>query len=192
MDMKWCALVPGLAVIVTVASGCATTPFRAYSGPELPLEQVSVIRAQRSDFWFLNGSEAYAIWAVDGKSLGSFWRESPREVHVLPGKHVVVCEATDEELCSIYLFPSCLRPPFTFSTEPGKTYVFRCQRDGSVAVWHKFWMESLPASNVVAGPIYHAPGLRFDQFPTNHPSPYAFEEKGKALDAAPAGEKKSE
>jgi hypothetical protein len=191
MDMKWCALVSGLATIAAVTSGCATTPFRAYPGPELPLEQVSVIRAQRSDFSLLNGSEDYAISVVDGRQLGGFWRGAPTEVHVLPGKHVVVCEATDEKLCSIYLLPSSLYPPFTFSAEPGKTYVFRCQRDGSICTWHKFWMESLPASNVVAGPTYHAPGLRFDQFATNNPSPYAFEEKDKALDTAPAVEEKS-
>jgi hypothetical protein len=96
----------------------------------------------------------------------------------------------DYNLYDIFETSFCLYPPFTFSAEPGKTYVFRCQTDG-VSIWHKFWIESLPASNVVVGPIYHAPGLALDQFATNNPAPYAFNEERKAPDARPVVEEKS-
>lgn len=150
--MKWIVLIPLFLLTILTAFGSAQ-PVRCYPDPQRPLDQISVIKVQRSSFSFLKGSESYGIYAINNKKIESDSQNAPEEVHVLPGEYEITFEAAGGNQ---YLMIN-LRPKIKLSAEAGKTYLFRCQRNGRKPVIHKFWVESLPELKIAGGPVYHQP-----------------------------------
>ena len=69
-------------VILSCSSGCATAPYKAYSGPDLPRDKVARIIGEIKTGVY---PEKITITGVDNKPTADFFH--PNIVYVLPGKH---------------------------------------------------------------------------------------------------------
>ncbi|MFQ5657715.1 MAG: hypothetical protein ACE5G5_09260 [Candidatus Methylomirabilales bacterium] len=123
-----------LAIAFTVPA-CA--PVKAYSGPELPPDQVAIISA------------SYPIEALDGNELEGDFFGLNRDVAVKPGWHTLKLAVVS---CSdIYtgstLLTICYDVSFvTLSLEAEASHTYHVRRNGSL-----FWIEDEETEEVVAG-----------------------------------------
>ncbi|RLB28108.1 MAG: hypothetical protein DRG66_04220, partial [Deltaproteobacteria bacterium] len=69
-------------VILSCSAGCATAPYKAYSGPDLPRDKVAKIIGEIKTGVY---PEKITITGVDNKPTADFFY--PNIVYVLPGKH---------------------------------------------------------------------------------------------------------
>ncbi len=143
--MKWWRHIGLLLLFVSMTSGCAT--MKAYEGPELPPDEVAIIRYQY--FW----RSLVRIEVVDGKMAG-YW---DYYFAVKPGEHTLgmivrKCytsyDPTSFTLSSTFCsYFGGANVVLRFKADAGHTYVVR-------SFWSKntqYWVEDEDSEQVVAG-----------------------------------------
>ncbi len=137
-----------LLIITIVVSGCGT--MKAYPGPELPREQLAIIKEGAADFKILGRTSVIAIRAVDGLKRG----HGDETIAIKPGRHnlsvqlVLLSHATG--ILGKILDPNTATPltQFSFEAEAGRTYVLHGRLVSGDAV---YWMEDEASKQVIAG-----------------------------------------
>lgn len=79
-------LLPNI-VLAVLCVACATAPpvKRAYSGPELPLSEISVVRGVVTEVSLRERTQWVSIHSVDGVAMTRNVRGT--QIHILPGSH---------------------------------------------------------------------------------------------------------
>lgn len=153
-----------MAAAVSLLTGCATAPTRAYKGPELPVSQVSKISCERKHYTIWTKpqyEDLVMIRTLDGKEIDTWWGGLPTEILVLPGKHEVVANmkgagggALVNALYEHYANKSVV--PLNFNAEAGKSYticaeLLQKQNTSDRQGGWVFWLEEVPSGKVVCG-----------------------------------------
>jgi hypothetical protein len=124
-------------------SSCATGPYKAYSGEDLPSSKVSKIKftVYRSHPLF-GALESAGIQQIDNTIV--FVADDPStEVHVLPGKHDIDAYYATSGGMTI------ARASLWLVTEPGKIYVVKGKDVGGGKA--RVWIEEAETGKIVGG-----------------------------------------
>ena len=139
-----------LLVLALTVPGCTTTTIiKAYSGPELPPDQVAIIKpiAVRGALGgFINPAVRPHIWTLDGKNVDVRAQSRiPTMITVKPGEHILSARLLFRS--TAYTRGTSLRY-LSIEAEAGRTYhVKGTYNDGKVSIW----IEDADSQHIVAG-----------------------------------------
>ena len=134
-----------LPVIAFTVFGCGTLePHKAYSGPELSLDEIAIIKPKQPSLLAraLHPTNVQ-IGAIDGEEIKYGFFESGN-LEVKPGKHSIAVRLTQ----SGGLYAPANVTPFvvlSFEAEAGHTYVVYGKMPGSI------WIEDAETHEIVGG-----------------------------------------
>lgn len=151
---------------VSLLTGCATTPTRLYSGPELPPSQVAKISAEQQQVKvaYTHITEIGKIVSVDGQEMKGL--TITKAVYVHPGKHEVVAQVHGSSpgpslgaLGSAAVAQTAeneierWNAPLTFNAEAGKNYIIRFKGYNSRETPGKYvyWIEDEETRKYICG-----------------------------------------
>jgi hypothetical protein len=137
--LKIIASVVFVLVAFSLPTSCTTS--KLYKGPDLPEDEIAVIRTSATDYYgvFIRGTY---FTAVDGVATDIF----TNQVHVLPGSHSFNVKETTAAGCSARTEYGVIG----FEAEAGHEYeILMGGANGSQGVF--IWVEDLDTGEIVAG-----------------------------------------
>ncbi len=164
-----CRVVVAMGVAVSLLTGCATTPTRVYTGPELPAAQVATISAEQREVKvaYTHITEMGKIVSVDGEKMKGLM--ITKAITVLPGRHEIVAQVHGASAGSaLGALPAGIiaattenkikrwNTPLIFNAEAGKSYMIRFDgvndpENPGKTLKYVYWVEDAQTGKYVCG-----------------------------------------